>query len=279
MRLASTLAPSLVCLDNDLLFDPSMWRHCGRVARHSSGLRRRLHFTGRATSVNSRVSRHRLSIRWLRRGTRISLYASRRLRLPWASRASLNEAKAWLNANHSESDVVYRFRVWCSRRIMSAVFSRAGPQATFVMSRGVNTDVFRSPPPWTEPIVNTATSGGSREKKGSSAPGRRVRAGAEGLDVRFTIVATAASANGFAKTCCAQSSPAYCGVTPCRCVPQMMFAFPSETLQLAMPARRNGVGSPRRRHGSRRTALLVDDGQTAIVAPMVTRSCGACEHL
>ncbi len=183
-------------LENNLRFDPSMWRHCGRVAETLEWFAPDvLHFTGPSdVGQLGACLGHRLSIPMVASWhTNLHEYASRRLRLPWASRARRDEAKAWVERQSLRLLMLfYRIPrvVLAPNHELAGILESGTGKPTFVMSRGVNTDVFtparrRGP----NAIVNIGYVGRlSPEKNIRLLQAVESELDAEGLDVRFTIV-------------------------------------------------------------------------------------------
>ena len=264
-------------LENDLRFDPSMWRHCGRVAETLEWFAPDvLHFTGPSdVGQLGACLGHRLSIPMVASWhTNLHEYASRRLRLPWASRASRDEAKAWVERQSLRLLMLfYRIprAVLAPNHELAGILESGTGKPTFVMSRGVNTDVFtparrRGP----NAIVNIGYVGRlSPEKNVRLLQAVESELDAEGLDVRFTIVGDGSEREWLHQNMLrAELTGVLRGDALADVYAQMdVFAFPSETDtvgNVVLEAMASGVPAVVMAAGGQR--FLVDDGQTAIVA-------------
>jgi phosphatidylinositol alpha 1,6-mannosyltransferase len=183
-------------LEHDLRFDLAMWRHASRVAE---ALRRFspdvLHLTG-PSDVGQLAAYlgHRLSIPMVASWhTNLHEYASRRLKLGWATEARRARTRAWVEQQALRSLVLFykipRVILAPNDELLSLLSTGTG-KPTFLMSRGVDTDMF-SPAKRGRPntIVNIGYVGRlSAEKNVRVLQAVEATLDSEGLDVRFTLV-------------------------------------------------------------------------------------------
>ena len=226
-------------LEQDLRFDPSMWRHIGRVTETVKWFSPDvLHFTGPSDvgQLGACVG-HRLNIPMVASWhTNLHEYASRRLRLKWLGQARRDDAKTWVEQQALRLLMwFYRIpRVVLAPNVELAEILEAGTgKPAFLMSRGVNTDVFtparrRGP----NAIVNIGYVGRlSAEKDVRLLPQIESELDAEGLDVRFTIVGEGSEREWLRRRMMrAQFTGVLRGEALADAYAQMdIFAFPSET--------------------------------------------------
>ncbi len=264
-------------LDEDLRFDPSMWRHIGRVAETVKWFSPDvLHFTGPSDvgQLGACVG-HRLSIPMVASWhTNLHEYASRRLRLKWLGQAKRDDAKTWVEQQALRLLMLFyripRVVLAPNGEVAELLEARTG-KPTFLMSRGVNTDVFtparrRGP----NAIVNIGYVGRlSAEKNVRLLHQIESELDAEGLDVRFTIVGEGSEREWLRQRMMrAQFTGVLRGEALADAYAQMdIFAFPSETDTLGnvvLEAMASGVPGVVMAAGGQR--FIVDAGRTAIVA-------------
>ena len=253
-------------LDHGLRFDPLMWRHFGRVAEtvrwFSPDV---LHFTGPSdVGQLGACLGHRLNIPMVASWhTNLHEYASRRLRVDWLGEARRDDAKAWVEKQALRLLMLfYKIpRVVLAPNVELAELLEAGTgRPTFLMSRGVNTDVFtparrRGP----NAIVNIGYVGRlSAEKNVRLLHAVESELDAEGLDVRFTVVGEGSEREWLRQHMLrAEFTGVLRGEALADAYAQMdIFAFPSETDTVGnavLEAMASGV--PSRGHGGWRTAL------------------------
>jgi len=264
-------------LEHDLRFDLSMWRHMGRVAETVKWFAPDvLHFTGpsdvgqlgayvgRGLSVPMVASWH----------TNLHEYASRRLRLRWASPATRDDTKAWVEWQALRLLMLFykipRVILVPNDELATLLESGTG-KPTFLMSRGVNTELFtparrRGP----NTIVNIGYVGRlSAEKNVRLLQAVESQLDAEGLDVRFTIVGDGSEREWLRQRMLrAEFTGVLRGEALADAYTQMdVFAFPSETDtvgNVVLEAMASGVPAVVMATGGQR--FMVETEQTAIVA-------------
>ena len=264
-------------LEHDLRFDLAMWRHIGRAAEFVKWFAPDvLHFTGPSdVGQLGACLGHRLSIPMVASWhTNLHEYASRRLRLTWASQARRDEAKAWVE-QHALRLLMLFYRIprvvlAPNRELAGLLESRTGRPA-LLMSRGVDTDVFtpvrrRGP----NAIVNIGYVGRlSPEKNVRLLQAVEAELDAEGLDVRFTIVGDGSEREWLRRHMLrAEFAGVLSGDALADAYAQMdIFAFPSETDTVGnavLEAMASGVPAVVMAPGGQR--FVVNEGQSAIVA-------------
>ena len=264
-------------LEHDLRFDLSMWRHSGRVAETLKWFAPDvLHFTGPSdVGQLGACLGHRLSIPMIASWhTNLHEYASRRLRLSWASQARRDEAKAWVERQSLRLLMsFYKIPrvVLAPNRELAGLLESGTGKPTFLMSRGVDTDVFtpvrrRGP----NAIVKIGYVGRlSAEKNVRLLQAVESELDAEGLDVRFTIVGDGSERDWLRQHMLrAEFTGVLRGDALADAYAQMdIFAFPSETDtvgNVVLEAMASGVPAVIMAAGGQR--FMVDAGQTAMVA-------------
>lgn len=264
-------------LEHDLRFDPSLWRHFGRVAETIKWFAPDvLHFTGPSdVGQLGACLGHRLSIPMVASWhTNLHEYASRRLRLAWASRATRDEARAWIERHALRLLMLFykipRVVLAPNLELAELLESRTG-KPTVLMSRGVDTEVFtparrRGP----NSILNIGYVGRlSAEKNVRLLQAVEDELDAEGLDVRFTIVGDGSEREWLRRHMLrAEFTGVLRGDALANAYAQMdVFALPSETdtvSNVVLEAMSSGIPAVVMAAGGQR--FVVKEGKTAVVA-------------
>jgi glycosyltransferase involved in cell wall biosynthesis len=264
-------------LDYDLKFDVWLWRHASHVAEALKWFAPDvLHFTGPGdVGQLGAYLGHRLRIPMVASWhTNLHEYASRRLRLRWATA----EARAWA-------------RLWielCARRLLTAFYKiprvilapnrelaslleRQTGKPTFVMGRGVNTEVFTpARRRGDNAIVNIGYVGRlSAEKNVRLLRDIEAELDGEGLDVRFTIVGDGSERQWLRRNMLrAELTGVLRGDALANAYAQMdVFVFPSDIDtggNAVLEAMASGVPPVVMAAGGQR--FFVEAGETAVVA-------------
>jgi glycosyltransferase involved in cell wall biosynthesis len=264
-------------LEHDLRFDLSMWRHIGRVAETVKWFAPDvLHFTGPSdVGQLGACLGHRLNIPMVASWhTNLHEYASRRLRLNWLGQARRDEAKAWVEARALRLLMLFYKTprvVLAPNRELAELLENGTGKPAFLMSRGVNTDVF-TPARRCGPnaIVNIGYVGRlSAEKNVRLLQAVEAELDTEGLDVRFTIVGDGSEREWLRQHMLrAEFTGVLRGDALANAYAQMdIFAFPSETDtvgNVVLEAMASGVPAVVMAAGGQR--FMVEAGQSAIVA-------------
>lgn len=264
-------------LEHDLRFDLSMWRHLGCVRETVRWFAPDvLHFTGPSdVGQLGALLGHRLSIPMVASWhTNLHEYASRRLRLAWAGEARREQAKAWAEEQTLRLLMLFykipRVVLAPNIELADLVESRTG-KPTFLMSRGVDTDIFTpARRRGANAIINIGYVGRlSAEKNVRLLQEVEASLDAEGLDVRFTIVGDGSEREWLQRHMLrAEFTGVLRGDDLADAYAQMdIFAFPSETDtvgNVVLESMASGVPAVVMGAGGQR--FMVEDGCTAIVA-------------
>jgi len=264
-------------LAHGLRFDLLMWRHLGRVADTVRWFAPDvLHFTGPSdVGQLGACLGHRLSIPMVASWhTNLHEYAARRLRLGWAGQAKRDEAKAWVEQRALRLLLLFykipRVILAPNGELAELLESGTG-KPTYLMSRGVNADVFTpARRRGANAIVNIGYVGRlSAEKNVRLLQAVESELDAEGLDVRFTIVGEGSECEWLRQNMLrAEFTGVLRGDALADAYAQMdIFAFPSETDtvgNVVLEAMASGVPAVVMAAGGQR--FVVDAGHSAIVA-------------
>ena len=263
-------------LEHDLRFDLSMWRHYGRVAETVKWFAPDvLHFTGPSdVGQLGACLGHRLSIPMVASWhTNLHEYASRRLRLSWAGETTRQNAAAWVEQQALRLLILfYKIPrvVLAPNRDLGALLEKGTGKPTFLMSRGVDTDVFTpARRRGANAMVNIGYVGRlSAEKNVRLLQAVDAALDAEGLDVRFTIVGDGSERDWLRRNMLrAEFTGVLRGDELANAYAQMdVFAFPSETDtvgNVVLEAMASGVAPVIMAAGGQRFMV---DGQTAVIA-------------
>lgn len=266
-----------VGLEHDLKFDPSMWRHSSHVAEAVKWFAPDvLHFTGPGdVGQLGAYLGHRLSIPMVASWhTNLHEYASRRLRLAWATAQGRARAKSWVERQALHLLMLfYRIPrvILAPNRDLAALLENETGKPTFLMGRGVNTDVFTpARRRGQNAIVNIGYVGRlSVEKNVRLLQALESELDAEGLDVRFTIVGEGSERDWLRKNMLrAEFTGVLRGEALANAYAQMdIFAFPSETEtvgNVVLEAMASGVAPVIMSTGGQR--FMAEAGQTALIA-------------
>ena len=218
--------------------------------------------------------------------TNLHEYASRRLRLDWAGQARRDEAKAWVEQQALRLLLLFykipRVVLAPNRELAELLESGTG-KPTFLMSRGVNTDVFTpARRRGANAIVNIGYVGRlSAEKNVRLLQAVESELDAEGLDVRFTIVGEGSEREWLRQNMLrAEFTGVLRGDALADAYAQMdIFAFPSETEtvgNVVLEAMASGVPAVVMATGGQR--FMVDAGHSAVSPAIAMRSFRACER-
>lgn len=264
-------------LDHDLRFDLSMWRHLGRVADAVKWFAPDvLHFTGPSDvgQLGACIG-HRLSIPMVASWhTNLHEYASRRLRLNWAGPARRDQTKAWVE-QHALRLLLLFYKIprviLAPNGELAELLESGTGKPTFLMSRGVNTELFTpARRRGANAIVNIGYVGRlSAEKNVRLLQEVESELDAEGLDVRFTIVGEGSEREWLrANMLRAEFTGVLRSDALADAYAQMdIFAFPSETDtvgNVVLEAMASGVPAVVMAAGGQR--FMVDEGQSAMVS-------------
>jgi phosphatidylinositol alpha 1,6-mannosyltransferase len=264
-------------LEHGLRFDPSMWRHAGRAAEIVQWFAPDvLHFTGPGdVGQLGAYLGHRLSVPMVASWhTNLHECASRRLRLGWASTATRENVKGWVERHTLQLLMVfYRIPrvVLAPNAELAEMLETATGKPTFLMARGVNTERFT---PARRKGANSILNIGY---VGRLSPEKNVRLlhtvesqlDSEGLDVRFTMVGDGSEAEWLRQHMLrAEFTGVLRGEALADAYAQMdIFAVPSKTDTVgnsALEAMASGVPAVIMATGGQR--FVVETEQTAIVA-------------
>ncbi len=254
-----------------------MWRHVSHVGETLKWFAPDvLHFTGPSdVGQLGAYLGHRLSIPMVASWhTNLHEYASRRLRLRWANAERRVRAKTWVEQQALQ--LLMQFYkiprvILAPNRELATLLERATGRPTFMMSRGVNTDLFT---PARRRGQNTIMNIGyvgrlSTEKNVRLLRTLEAELDAEGLDVRFTIVGDGSEREWLQRHMLrAEFTGVLLGSALADAYAHMdVFAFPSETDtegSVVLEAMASGVPPVVMATGGQR--FIVEAGQTAVVA-------------
>jgi phosphatidylinositol alpha 1,6-mannosyltransferase len=267
-------------LEHDLRFDFAMWRHVGRV---EAALRRFapdvLHFTGPSdVGQLGAYLGYRLKIPMVGSWhTNLHEYASRRLRLRWASDTARRRARTWIEQSSLRACLqFYRIAqviLAPNDELLQMLTDRLG-KPTFLMSRGVDTELFNpAKRERTDSVLNIGYVGRLSKEKSvrvlAEVEQALIRAGH--TNIRFTIVGEGGERQWLTRHMrCATFTGVLRGEALAAAYANMdLFVFPSETEtvgNVGLEAMASGVpivamarGGPRFVTKSRQSALLARD--------------------
>ena len=264
-------------IEHDLQFDLALWRYTRRV----SALLRWfapdvLHFTGPSDigQLGAYLG-HRLSLPMVASWhTNLHQYASRRLKLRWATSEIREKGQAWAEAQAFRALMLfYRIPrvVLAPNEELRDLLESETNKPTVLMPRGVDTVLFtparRRSPNW---MVNIGYVGRlSVEKNVRMLQAIEEALDAEGLDVRFTIVGDGSERAWLEKNMQrADFRGVLHGPELATAYAEMdIFAFPSETDtvgNVVLEAMASGVPVVAMTRGGQK--YLAEDGRTALLA-------------
>jgi glycosyltransferase involved in cell wall biosynthesis len=206
--------------------------------------------------------------------TNLHEYASRRLRLAWAPARVRQRGRRWVEEQALQLLMLFykipRVVLAPNRELADLLERRTGKPA-YLMSRGVNTDVFTpARRHGSNKIVNIGYVGRlSVEKNVRLLQAVEAALDAEGLDVRFTLVGDGSEREWLLRNMLrAELTGVLRGDALADAYAQMdVFAFPSQTDTVGnavLEAMASGVPAVVMAAGGQR--FIVDSGHTAIVA-------------
>jgi glycosyltransferase involved in cell wall biosynthesis len=265
-------------LDHDLKFDVSLWRHASHVGETLKWFAPDvLHFTGPSdVGQLGAYLGHRLSIPMVGSWhTNLHKYASRRVQMRWATDEKRARAKTWVEDKTLQLLMTfYKIPrvILAPNRELASFLERETGKPTFVMSRGVNNEVFTPARRRQEnSIVNIGYVGRlSAEKNVRFLRDIESELDAEGLDVRFTIVGDGSEREWLSRHMRrAEFTGVLRGDALANTFAQMdVFAFPSEIDtggNAVLEAMASGVPPVVMATGGQR--FIVEANETAVIAP------------
>ena len=274
------LARSGLCsfgLGHGLRFDPAIWRHAGRAAEIVEWFAPDvLHFTGPGdVGQLGAYLGHRFSIPMVASWhANLHESASRRLRLRWAGDAAGGNVKGWVERRTLQLLMLfYKIpRVVLAPNVeLAEMLERGTGKPTFLMSRGINTDLFTpARRKGANRILNIGYVGRlSPEKNVRLLQEVESQLDSEGLDVRFTLVGDGSEAEWLRQHMLrTEFTGVLRGEALADAYAQMdVFTFPSETDTVGhavLEAMASGVPAVVMAAGGQR--FVVETEQTAIVA-------------